>query len=200
MKPCSHFIFTTVSPENGQKHPVGEPLATLQRFRTDEKNGDVDFGQNLIARSGGVIRVGDRVDILTRKPAKKYTAGPENIEAAHSPGDKKPTILNIIWKDRSFSGNNQHILLEQLEQQGIRIPYSCRAGICGHCRIRLLKGDVKALKQNAIGEDGTILCCSCIPATPSAKSVTVLYCPIVAFRVDDCLRLESVIHNFNRIA
>ncbi|WP_459577447.1 2Fe-2S iron-sulfur cluster-binding protein, partial [Escherichia coli] len=24
--------------------------------------------------------------------------------------------------------------MEQLENQGIRIPYSCRAGICGSCR------------------------------------------------------------------
>ncbi|MDU3160491.1 MAG: MOSC domain-containing protein, partial [Hafnia alvei] len=58
-KPCSRCIFTTVSPEKGQKHPSGEPLATLQTFRTAVDNGDVDFGQNLIARNSGVIRVGD---------------------------------------------------------------------------------------------------------------------------------------------
>ena len=49
--------FTTVSPERGQKHPAGEPLETLKRFRTALDNGDVDFGQNLIARNSGVIRV-----------------------------------------------------------------------------------------------------------------------------------------------
>jgi uncharacterized protein YcbX len=57
-KPCSRCIFTTVSPERGQKHPTGEPLETLKRFRTALDNGDVDFGQNLIARNSGVIRVG----------------------------------------------------------------------------------------------------------------------------------------------
>ncbi|WP_313017821.1 2Fe-2S iron-sulfur cluster-binding protein, partial [Atlantibacter hermannii] len=51
-----------------------------------------------------------------------------------------------------------------LEQQGIRVPYSCRAGICGSCRIRLIEGNVTPLKQSALGDDGTILCCSCIPA------------------------------------
>ncbi len=35
--------------ERGQKHPSGEPLKTLQSFRTAQDNGDVDFGQNLIA-------------------------------------------------------------------------------------------------------------------------------------------------------
>jgi ferredoxin len=36
--------------------------------------------------------------------------------------------VEIAWQGVSFTGNNQQILLEQLEQQGIRIPYSCRAG------------------------------------------------------------------------
>ncbi|SUG48404.1 Flavodoxin reductases (ferredoxin-NADPHreductases) family 1 [Salmonella enterica subsp. arizonae] len=45
VKPCSRCIFTTISPEKGQKHPSGEPLATLQSFRTAQDNGDVDFGQ-----------------------------------------------------------------------------------------------------------------------------------------------------------
>ncbi|MBZ4341026.1 MOSC domain-containing protein, partial [Mycobacterium tuberculosis] len=31
-KPCSCCIFTTVSPESGQKHPAGKPLETLKRF------------------------------------------------------------------------------------------------------------------------------------------------------------------------
>ena len=74
-KPCSRCIFTTVSPERGQKHPSGEPLETLKRFRTAQDNGDVDFGQNLIARNSGVIRVGDEVEILARGPAKAYGAG-----------------------------------------------------------------------------------------------------------------------------
>ncbi len=38
--------------------PPGEPLETLKRFRTALDNGDVDFGQNLIARNSGVIRSG----------------------------------------------------------------------------------------------------------------------------------------------
>ena len=54
MSPCSRC--TTASPERGQKHPAGEPLETLKRFRTALDNGDVDFGQNLIARNSGVIR------------------------------------------------------------------------------------------------------------------------------------------------
>ena len=161
-KPCSRCVFTTVSPEGGQKHPTGEPLATLQRFRTAQENGDVDFGQNLIARNSGIVRVGDEIEILERQPARVYGAGEmvESLEVA----SVAQSDVEIDWQGQTFSGNNQQVLLEQLEQQGIRVPYSCRAGICGSCRITLLEGEVTPLKQSAIRNDGTILCCSCIPA------------------------------------
>nr|WP_265095517.1 YcbX family protein [Citrobacter freundii] len=161
-KPCSRCIFTTVSPEKGQKHPSGEPLATLQTFRTAVDNGDVDFGQNLIARNSGVIRVGDEVEILATGPARAYGAAELDDTAPEQQPDA--TVL-IDWQGQTFRGNNQQVLLEQLENQGIRVPYSCRAGICGCCRIRLVDGEVSPLKKSAIGDDGTILCCSCVPKT-----------------------------------
>nr|WP_256495833.1 YcbX family protein [Citrobacter freundii] len=161
-KPCSRCIFTTVSPEKGQKHPSGEPLATLQTFRTAVDNGDVDFGQNLIARNSGVIRVGDEVEILATGPARAYGAAESDDTAPEQQPDA--TVL-IDWQGQTFRGNNQQVLLEQLENQGIRVPYSCRAGICGCCRIRLVDGEVSPLKKSAIGDEGTILCCSCIPKT-----------------------------------
>ncbi|MBC0854862.1 2Fe-2S iron-sulfur cluster-binding protein [Pantoea stewartii] len=46
---------------------------------------------------------------------------------------------------------------------GFRIPYSCRAGIFGSCRMTQVSGKVKALNQSAVCENGIILCCSCIP-------------------------------------
>ena len=161
-KPCSRCIFTTVSPEKGQKHPSGEPLATLQTFRTAVDNGDVDFGQNLIARNSGVIRVADEVEILATGPARAYGTA-ESDET--TPEQQPDATVLIDWQGQTFRGNNQQVLLEQLENQGIRVPYSCRAGICGCCRIRLVDGEVSPLKKSAIGDDGTILCCSCIPNT-----------------------------------
>lgn len=162
-KPCSRCVLTTVSAERGQKHPGGEPLTTLQGFRTALDNGDVDFGQNLIARNSGTIRVGDELEVLARGPAKAYGAGESDNSLA--PETQQNATVEIEWQGLSFTGNNQQILLELLEQQGIRIPYSCRAGICGSCRIRLEEGEVSALKKNAVAADGTILCCSCVPKT-----------------------------------
>ncbi|SNY72706.1 YcbX family protein [Enterobacter sp. CC120223-11] len=163
VKPCSRCVFTTVSPEKGQKHPSGEPLSTLQTFRTAKDNGDVDFGQNLIARNSGVVRVGDEVEILSTGPGKAYGAGV--VEESVDVTRESDAVVEIDWQGEVFKGNNQQVLLEQLEQQGIRVPYSCRAGICGSCRVTLVEGEVSPMKKSAVGEDGTILSCSCIPKT-----------------------------------
>ncbi len=160
VKPCSRCVLTTVSTERGRKHPSGEPLATLQKFRTAE-NGDIDFGQNMIARNSGIIRVGDPVEVLASKPPRPYGAG-SVVESLQAPQDSANSVM-IEYEGKVFAGNNQQILLEQLEQQGIRIPYSCRAGICGSCRMTLIEGYVAPLKKSAVAANGTILSCSCIP-------------------------------------
>ncbi|WP_369788606.1 YcbX family protein [Rouxiella sp. WC2420] len=162
VKPCSRCVLTTVSTERGRKHPSGEPLKTLQSYRTAD-DGDVDFGQNMIARNSGIIRAGDSVEILATKPARRYSAGVvvENVELPET--EAQPVA--ITYKGSEFKGNNQQILLEQLEQQGFKIPYSCRAGICGSCKLTMVEGEVNALKASAIGKQGKILSCSCVPAS-----------------------------------
>ncbi|WP_312241670.1 YcbX family protein [Pantoea sp.] len=161
-KPCSRCVFTTVSPEQGRKHPAGEPLTTLQRFRTAlDGSGDIDFGLNLIARGSGIIRIGDEMKVLRRKSPRAYGAGQVVKSIAAEKNALQPLTIN--WQGKTFQGNNQDILLEQLEAAGIRIPYSCRAGLCGSCKMTLVSGEVNALKQSAVRQDGTILSCSCVP-------------------------------------
>lgn len=62
VKPCARCVLTTVDPERGIADPGREPLRTLSSYRRRE--GGVMFGQNLIARRLGTIRVGDRVEVL----------------------------------------------------------------------------------------------------------------------------------------
>lgn len=160
VKPCSRCVLTTVSTERGRKHPSGEPLATLQTFRTAE-NGDVDFGQNMVARQSGILRVGDTVEVLATKPPRPYGTGTPPV-ALDAPVQAQQDIT-LQYQGKTLPGNNQQILLEQLEQHGVRVPYSCRAGVCGCCKMTLVSGEVSPLKQGAVREDGTILACSCVP-------------------------------------
>jgi len=62
VKPCVRCVFTTVDFERGQRDPSGEPLRTLIGYRRGEKG--VTFGQNLIPRGRGLVRVGDAVSVL----------------------------------------------------------------------------------------------------------------------------------------
>ena len=61
-KACTRCIFTTVDPQRGERDPAGEPLRTLITYR--RTTDGVTFGQNLIPRSLGQLRVGDTVEVL----------------------------------------------------------------------------------------------------------------------------------------
>ncbi|MNE23784.1 MOSC domain protein [compost metagenome] len=61
-KPCSRCILTTIDPHTGERSADREPLATLKTYR--EKDGEMLFGQNLIAEGTGELRVGMPVEIL----------------------------------------------------------------------------------------------------------------------------------------
>lgn len=62
VKSCARCVLTTVDPARGEFDPSGEPLRTLIGYRRDAKG--VMFGQNLIPRDSGLIRVGDGVEVL----------------------------------------------------------------------------------------------------------------------------------------
>ena len=64
VKPCARCVITTVDPATGVIPDHEEPLATLATFRRG-RNG-VLFGQNIIHRATGEIRVGDRVEVVER--------------------------------------------------------------------------------------------------------------------------------------
>jgi uncharacterized protein len=62
-KPCSRCIITTIDQGNGDKNSFKEPLNTLGTFRQLSEQG-VMFGVNMIPQNEGLIRVGDRLEIL----------------------------------------------------------------------------------------------------------------------------------------
>jgi MOSC domain-containing protein len=63
VKNCSRCVFTTIDPDSGEVHPDKEPLRTLSTYRRRTQGG-VYFGQNLIPRDAGVIRIGDPVTVI----------------------------------------------------------------------------------------------------------------------------------------
>lgn len=62
VKPCARCIFTTVHPDTAGFESAQQPLATLNSYRQTEAG--TLFGVNLVARSAGVVRLGDPVVVL----------------------------------------------------------------------------------------------------------------------------------------
>ena len=62
VKPCSRCPIPTVNPQTGRKEGP-EPLKTLMSYR--RRDNKVWFGQNLVHEGRGLLRIGQRVDILT---------------------------------------------------------------------------------------------------------------------------------------
>ena len=59
-KRCDRCVITTIDPVSGERGT--EPLRTLAKYRLADRK--VWFGMNLIHDDLGVLRVGDRVEVL----------------------------------------------------------------------------------------------------------------------------------------
>ncbi len=173
--PCSRCVFTTINPVTGEKHHQQEPLKTLKSFRQTE-SGDVMFGQNLVPLNHGQIKQGDKVEIIERKapPIFVTKSGANNAsqtiktQSQELPSKRttKPALNFSSW-NKKVTGNNKDTILEQGENAGLILPYSCRGGMCGRCKIKLDSGDVDQLATDGLSakdiEQGYVLACSSVP-------------------------------------
>jgi uncharacterized protein YcbX/ferredoxin len=180
-KPCTRCIFTTINPETAEKHAQQEPLKTLKHYR-QLANGDILFGQNLVALNQGQIKRGDKVEVLntqaspifniknklTNNSSDKEATTSANQETNLSVKTSKP-VLTFSSFNKTITGNNIQTLLEQGEDAGLILPYSCRAGMCGSCKVKLEQGEVEQICQDGLSDEeqqqGYVLSCSCTPLT-----------------------------------
>lgn len=67
--------------------------------------------------------------------------------------------VDFTWQSRDG------LLLEALEDRGIQADYSCRAGSCGQCAVKLVDGHISyPLEPSARTAEDQILACSAVPA------------------------------------
>ena len=69
--------------------------------------------------------------------------------------------------DSTIECDDNVFILDAAEEQGINLPYSCRAGACGACTGKTVEGDISQSQQTLLNDDqvgeGFVLTCSAYP-------------------------------------
>lgn len=84
-------------------------------------------------------------------------------------GKTQVTVV-MDGRRRSFAmAAGASTVLEAAEQEGLELPYSCRAGVCSTCRTKVTKGAVTMTTNYALEPwevaEGYVLCCQALPAS-----------------------------------
>ena len=97
-------------------------------------------------------------------PPKQYY---QEAFAVARPDVGEATALAIFMGEQMIQGSNQRTLLENIETAGVHLPSSCRAGVCGTCKVTVVKGDVIQMDAPALSDEerqaGKVLACCCTP-------------------------------------
>ena len=86
----------------------------------------------------------------------------------------KTSTITFATSEQTIDIEASTTILEAAELAGIALPWECRSGICGQCKVRCTTGRVKMDNRDALSQreetDGYILACQ---SHPASETVTV---------------------------
>lgn len=102
-----------------------------------------------------------RLDETSFKSNSRAHSGNSSTEPVPDPAEL--LTAEFLHSRRTTSLDRQTSLLEAAEAAGVDLPYECRSGICGQCKLRLASGSVTMEIEDALTlaekQEGWILAC-----------------------------------------
>jgi ferredoxin len=153
--------------------PSSKVVSAIARNSANEIKVERDNATNVpgIFAAGDVTDVADKQIIIAAGEGAKAAISAFKYLNTLKQGDVTAIKCKVcfVLSKVTLETVNDKTILELAEENGVQIDYQCRQGVCGSCKVKLLKGEVTMTGASALTDDeikdGYILACVAKPKT-----------------------------------